>query len=715
MGTIARYGFVCAALLLGAGPPAAAQAPKDAASGRAAGSDRSWTAKGGDAREWHYSPHDRINPDTIPQLKLAWYGDFETNRGQEATPIMVDGVLYTSTSWSHVYAYDAATGRQLWHYDPKVPGEKAVDACCDVVNRGVAASDGRIYVGAIDGRLIALDARTGQALWSVQTTDTTRPYTITGAPRVAKGKVLIGNGGAELGVRGYVSAYDAATGTLAWRFYTTPNPEDKADGAASDDVLKRLAAPTWGNGLWRKTGGGGTAWDAIVHDAEFNQILIGTGNGSPWNARLRSGPEGGDNLFLSSVVAVDADTGAYKWHYQETPGEDWDFTATQPILLTDLTVGGKPRKVALHAPKNGFFYVIDRETGKLVSARNFTPVNWAAGIDLQTGRPIEFPEARFTKSQLDFLAMPAAFGSHNWHPMAFSPKTGLVYLPTQELPFGYADDKGFSYTPGHGMWNLGVASTQNGGPTSAAHQKTLKAQTRGQLVAWDPVAQREVWRVQHSSVGGGGVLATGGNLVFQGMPDGSLRAYEATTGRKVWSAPGYSGIIAAPMSYEINGEQHIAVLAGYGGANGLHVPYIDDVKIGQTGRLLVFKLGGTATLPDNEVKPQPASVAVDDFAPGMVAKGGDLFGANCLFCHGFAAWSNGVVPDLRRSQINASKDGWRTVILDGVLKDRGMISFKDRLSDQDIEAIRAYIQDRARQLARDEALEAQARTATAGQ
>ncbi|PIK74787.1 PQQ-dependent dehydrogenase, methanol/ethanol family, partial [Methylobacterium frigidaeris] len=299
MGTIARYGFVCAALLLGAGPPAAAQAPKDAASGRAAGSDRSWTAKGGDAREWHYSPHDRINPDTIPQLKLAWYGDFETNRGQEATPIMVDGVLYTSTSWSHVYAYDAATGRQLWHYDPKVPGEKAVDACCDVVNRGVAASDGRIYVGAIDGRLIALDARTGQALWSVQTTDTTRPYTITGAPRVAKGKVLIGNGGAELGVRGYVSAYDAATGTLAWRFYTTPNPEDKADGAASDDVLKRLAAPTWGNGLWRKTGGGGTAWDAIVHDAEFNQILIGTGNGSPWNARLRSGPEGGDNLFLS--------------------------------------------------------------------------------------------------------------------------------------------------------------------------------------------------------------------------------------------------------------------------------------------------------------------------------------------------------------------------------------------------------------------------------
>jgi quinohemoprotein ethanol dehydrogenase len=663
-----------------------------------------WMNVGGTYKEWHYSPLDQINLSTIGRLKLAWYADLDTYRGQEATPLVIDGVLYTSTAWSKVYAFDAATGKELWRYDPGVPGKTAVNACCDVVNRGVAAWNGKIFVGALDGRLIALNAHTGKPVWSVQTTDPSRPYTITGAPRVVKGKVLIGNGGGEFGVRGYVTAYDAETGKQAWRFYTTPNPRNEPDGAASDKALMEIAYKTWGNGAWKETGGGGTAWDAIVYDEEFDQILIGTGNGSPWNHRVRSGPDGGDDLFLSSIVAVDPETGAYRWHHQETPGEEWDFTATQPIMLADLEIDGKRRKVLMHAPKNGFFYVIDRSNGKLISAKNFTPVNWTTGIDMNTGRPVEYHETRYSRNGGDILLMPAAFGSHNWHPMAYSPKTNLVYLPTQEIPFGYADDKGFKYTPGLGRWNLGDASSQNAGPQSEAHRKALKAMTRGQLIAWDPVQQREVWRVQHSSVGAGGVLATAGNLVFQGMPDGRLIAYRADTGEKVWSFDGFNGVIAGAMSYRVGSDQYIAVLAGFGGSNGLQVPYIDNVSIGENGRVLVFKLDATATLPNNRRPVLPVNVPSEQWPDEIVKKGAELYG-NCVFCHGSSTYSNGVIPDLRRSANLSDKETWQSIVIDGVLQDNGMVSFVNRLSPEDAEAIRAYIADRARQLARDEATE----------
>jgi quinohemoprotein ethanol dehydrogenase len=333
----------------------------DARLAHAASDPANWPTVGGTYAETRFSPLKQINVDTIKDLKLAWYGDFDTTRGQEATPLEIDGIVYTSTAWSKVYAYDAKTGQQLWNFDPKVEGKKGQDACCDVVNRGLAAYDGKVYIGALDGRLIAIDMKTGQQVWSTQTTDVDRPYTITGAPRIVKGKVLIGNGGAELGVRGYVTAYDAETGQQVWRFYNTPNPDNQPDHAASDSIQMSKGYQTWGDGWWKKTGGGGTAWDAIVYDTANNQVLIGVGNGSPWAHLARSGKGGtGDNWFLCSVVAIDADTGAYKWHYQEVPGEEWDFTSVQPIMLTELEIRGKVRQVLLHAPKDGFMYVIDR-------------------------------------------------------------------------------------------------------------------------------------------------------------------------------------------------------------------------------------------------------------------------------------------------------------------------------------------------------------------
>jgi len=387
---------------------------------------RNWLTHGRTYSEQRYSPLDQVRADNVAKLAPAWSLELDTWRGQEATPLVIDGVMYTTTAWSKVVAINAATGEELWQYDPMVPREVAAKGCCDVVNRGLAAWKGRLFLGTLDGRLVAIDAATGKPVWSVQTTDRSLPYTITGAPRVVKGKVIIGNGGAEYGVRGYVTAYDAETGEQAWRFYTVPgNP---ADGFESDAMKK--AAETW-FGEWWKGGGGGTVWDAIVYDPELDLLYIGVGNGSPWNHRQRS--EGkGDNLFLSSIVALRPDTGEYVWHYQTTPGETWDYTATQPIILADLTINGEPRKVLMQAPKNGFFYVLDRATGALISARNFVPITWASGVDMATGRPVEDPKARYAEAPA--LVVPAPMGAHNWHPMSFSPKTGLVYIPAQEVP-----------------------------------------------------------------------------------------------------------------------------------------------------------------------------------------------------------------------------------------------------------------------------------------
>ncbi|WP_353216046.1 PQQ-dependent dehydrogenase, methanol/ethanol family, partial [Sandarakinorhabdus sp.] len=404
------------AAIAGAGGPASGVRSIDAQRMANAGNEPgNWMTHGGTYAEQRFADLTQINAENVSQLGLAWFADLPTNRGQEATPIVVDGTMYTTTSWSTVMALDAVTGRVKWRFDPKVDKARGHSACCDVVNRGVAVWGGHVYVAALDGRLIALDAETGKQKWSTQTfTDVSKPYTITGAPRVVKGLVIIGNGGAELGVRGYITAYDATTGKKKWRFFTVPgDPSKGPDGEASDSVLAGKAAPTWYGDYW-KSGAGGTAWDAIVYDQELDQLYIGVGNGSPWNHMIRS--EGkGDNLFLSSVLALKPDTGEYLWHYQGTPGDNWDYTATQPIMLSTLMIDGKPRKVLMQAPKNGFFYVIDRQGGQLISAKGFATQTWTTGVDMKTGRPIEVPEARYRKAGA--LVMPSPLGAHNWHPM----------------------------------------------------------------------------------------------------------------------------------------------------------------------------------------------------------------------------------------------------------------------------------------------------------
>ena len=691
MGTVLAGAVLTLAGCLGGGPARIDQARLDAAASDA----DNWLTYGRTYAEQRYSELTQVNDGNIGQLGLAWAVELDTTRGQEATPIVVDGIMYTSTAWSKVLALDAATGRLLWQFDPQNVGSKGAHACCDVVNRGVAVWKGRVYVGTIDGRLIALDARTGAKVWEVVTVDQTKPYTVTMAPRVVRDKVIIGNSGAEMGVRGYVSAYDTNTGKLVWRFYTVPgNPADGPDGAASDDAIEKLARPTWfGNEYW-KLGGGGTVLDSVVYDQELNQLLIGVGNGSPWNQKYRS--EGkGDNLFLASIVAVDPDTGKYRWHYQINPGETWDFTATQQIMLADLTVDGKPRKVLMQAPKNAFFYVIDRTNGKLISAESYAPQNWAERIDLATGRPVEKPNVRYTEGPA--LVLPSGIGAHAWMPMSYSPRTGLVYIPAMEYPIVYADAKPFEIHPGR--WNTGVSFLDPpplpGLPADMdARRAALHAMIRGKLVAWDPVAQTARWEVQRDWPWNGGTLATAGNLVFEGTAHGEFEAYSADKGGRLWSFQTHRGVLAGPITYRVNGEQYVAVMAGYGGSMGMASASDFEKRKMPNGLIVAFKVGGKAQLPPYAPVPldQP-SPSSESFTPAQIATGNKFYFTYCTICHG-----GPVNPDLRRSLMLKDKDAWQKVVTDGVLSQNGMAGFAAYLSPEDAEGIRAYLNQQARAL-----------------
>jgi quinohemoprotein ethanol dehydrogenase len=689
-------GLALAPALDAAGPGAARV---DAARLLNAGADPSnWLTHGGSYFEQRFANLADVNDKTVGKLGLAWYADLDTNRGQEATPLVVDGTMYTTTAWSKVMALDAATGKVKWRFDPEVDKGRGHDACCDVVNRGVAVWNGLVFVGALDGRLIALDAATGKQKWSTQTfVDTSKPYTITGAPRVVKGMVIIGNGGAELGVRGYVTAYDAMTGAKKWRFFTIPgDPAKGPDGEASDAVLKAKAGDTWAGEYW-KGGGGGTVWDAIVYDQELDQLYIGVGNGSPWNHQLRSAGFG-DNLFLSSVVALKPDTGEYVWHYQGTPGETWDFTQTQPIILADLTIDGQAKKVLMQAPKNGFFYVIDRSNGRLLSAKGFGTQTWTKGVDMATGRPIEVPESRFRGR--GFLMMPSALGAHNWHPMSFSPKTGLVYLPAQEIPMFYTTDTGFQNKPG--AWNLGIDFLSNPVPDDPGQFKAVKAMLKGRLIAWDPVAQKPRWEIGYDGPWNGGTLATAGNLVFQGNGGGSFQAFNAQTGDKLWSFAAQTGVVAGPISYKVGKTQYVAVMAGYGGAYPLSTAF-DDRRVARNGRVLVFKLGGTAKLPaPNDPPLPPANPPTDSFTTAQLAEGAAIYEGNCSVCHGPTARSSGVLPDLRRSAALADAAAWKDIVHDGALKANGMVAFSRWFTPAQIEAVRGYVGQHAKALAAEE-------------
>jgi len=639
-----------------------------------------WLTYGRTYDEQRFSPLKQIDRASIGRLGVAWWAEFDTDRGQEATPLVHDGVLYTTTAWSKVHAFDARSGARLWSYDPKVPGEAGFNACCDVVNRGPALWKGRLYVGTLDGRLVALDAKTGKPAWIVQTTDTSRPYTITGAPRVVKGKVLIGNGGAEYGVRGYVSAYDAATGKLAWRFYTTPHPTGAADGAASDPVLKAKAAATWSDGAWTASGGGGTVWDAITYDPKTGLVFVGVGNGNPWNHKLRSGGKG-DNLFLSSIVALKPETGEYVWHYQTTPGDSWDYTATQHIMLADLPVGGVSRRVVMQAPKNGFFYVLDAATGKLLSADKYVPVDWAERVDLATGRPVEAAFARYENGAVS-SQMSGALGGHNWQPMAFSPRTGLVYIPAQLGRGNYADPQDFRFMPG--LWNTGMRRYPDG-PKAKLVRPGARAAARGELIAWDPVARRARWKVPFDRSWTSGVLATDGGLVFHAVGP-RFTAYDAADGRALWTYDAGANVIAPAITYALDGEQHLALMVGAGGAGGG-----DQAR--RKGRLLVFRLGGTARPPayPQDVVPSVLDLSLATPSAGDADRGGVVYDQYCAACHKAGPY----LPNLARSPAILEPEGFRAIVLDGALKANGMAGFRRHFGEAQAEDLRAYLLWRA--------------------
>ena len=501
-----------------------------------------WLTHGRDYAEQRFSSLEQINTQTVGELGLAWYFDLDYRRGIEATPLVADGVMYTTGSWSVVYAIDAASGELLWKYDPQVPREKAQFFCCDAVNRGVALWEDRVFVGTLDGYLIALNRNTGKVIWKVATIEPGQPFAITGAPRIVGGKVVIGNGGAEYGVRGYVTAYDGESGDQVWRFYTVPgDPSQPFESAAME-----MAAATWSGSEWWKLGGGGTVWDSMAFDPELGLLYIGVGNAGPWSPRVRS-PGGGDNLFVSSIVALNADTGEYVWHYQTTPGDAFDYTATQHIILLDLEIDGAQRQVLVQAPKNGFFYVIDRLTGELISAENFVPVNWAEGIDLETGRPRLVDQVFYETGPR--LTIPGPAGAHNWQPMAYSPLTGLVYIPAQQLPYVHGDDPGFQFIKG--FWNTASDWSLSAFPDDPEAAAEAGAMVFGRLIGWDPVMQKAQWTVERPLPWGGGLLATAGNLIFQGMPDGKFLALGAESGEQLWSFDAQTGVVAAPMTYSI--------------------------------------------------------------------------------------------------------------------------------------------------------------------
>ena len=640
-----------------------------------------WSSVGRTSDEQRFSPLQRINKDNVANLGLAWYADFDTNRGQEATPLVIDGVIYLSTAWSKVKAYDARTGHQLWAFDPKVPGEFAGRGCCDIVNRGVAAWNGRIYVASYDGHLFALDARTGSVVWQVLTLDHDKPVTITGAPRVIKGKVLIGNAGGEFGVRGYISAYDAESGKMLWRFYTIPgNP---ADGFENPQMKK--AARTW-HGKWWDVGGGGAVWDGIAYDPHLNLVYFGTGNGSPWNRGYR-GTGGGDNLFVASIIAVNADTGAYAWHYQEVPGEEWDYDATSPLMLADLKIDGKARRVLMQAAKDGFFYVWDARTGKLISARNFVTTTWASSIDPRSGQPVIEHGARYDETGKAFIVQPGGQGAHSWHPFSYNPQTGLVYFSAIETSSAMKSAAHFVARPMSA--NVGLESPM---PASIYEDLGSKAPrvAQSRLVAWDPVRQHEVWRSGVLGNIGGGTLSTAGGLVFQGTNKGRFVAYDASTGKELWSIEAQTGVVAAPSSFELDGEQYIAEEVGYGLA-----PY----GVSNQSRLLVFKLGGTVKLPPAP-PPPPAPVLnppPSTAAAGTIEAGRQQFISHCAMCHEPMYANRAMFPDLRYSPALNTPEAFDAIVLEGALQTSGMASFKGRMSAAEVQSVRAYVIERANQ------------------
>ena len=644
---------------------------------------KDWLTTGLDYAETRFSKLNQITADNVKNLGLMWSYNLESSRGVEATPVVVDGIMYVTASWSVVHAIDVRSGKRIWSYDPGVSRAIGYKGCCDVVNRGIALYKGKVFVGAYDGRLVALDAVTGQKLWEKDTIiDHAHSYTITGAPRVANGKVIIGNGGSEYGVRGYITAYDAENGNQLWRWFVVPGDPTKP----FEDASMETAAKTWDPaGKYWVNGGGGASWDSITFDPDLNTVYIGTGNGAPWNRNVRS-PSGGDNLYLASIVALNADTGAYKWHYQETPGDNWDYTSTQPMILADLTIDGAPRKVILHAPKNGFFFVIDRTNGQFISAKNFVDVNWATGYDAK-GRPMEVAEARSPDKSFD--SIPGPYGAHNWHPMSFNPNTGLVYLPAQNVPLNLTGEPAWKHNEnkpgefgGNTGWNLGFSL--NVAPP--------KSQPFGRLIAWDPVKQKEAWHQDYVAPWNGGTLTTAGNLVFQGTADGRFIAFNATTGEKLWETPTGTGVVAAAATYMVDNVQYVSIAVGWGGVFGIAAR---ATEYDNPGTVYTFAAGGKAQMPAFTKYQMAGLVAGVKYDPADVGPGTLLYISSCATCHGVPGVDKGGnvrnLGYVDAAEIANLKD----IVFNGPFKDKGMPDFTGKLKDDEVTKIIAFIQGTA--------------------
>ena len=661
---------------------------------------KEWHGHGGGAGEQRYSPLDEVNAANIDRLHLAWSLDLPGEASLSATPLEVSGVLYFPGSTGTVYAVDARSGRQLWKYEPDLNRANPRQArMFFATNRGVAYWAGKVFVALKDGRMVALRARDGKVLWTTTFLLKEYPASSTGAPRAFNGKVIIGTSGADQGSRGYVTTLDAGTGRILWRFFLVPgNPAGPPDHAASDDVMP-MAAKTW-SGEWWKYGGGGTAWNGITYDEELDQVYIGTGNGGPWAGQFRS-VGGKDNLFVCSVVALDAKTGHYKWHYQYNPDEVWDWKATADIVLADLKIDGRARKVLMHAPSNGFFYVIDRRTGELISAEKYAKVNWADRIDLKTGRPVERPGIRYEDAP--YTMYPGAWGAHNWQASSYNPKTGLVYIPYMQVGFTYARsadaERALTSDPSRLKWRLGIDVQPHFDPSDPLDGK-------GSLIAWDPVAQQQRWRVDHDFFWNTGTLTTAGDLVFQGDSKGNFVAYQASSGKTLWSFDAKLGIVAPPISYAVDGRQYVSVLVGWGTDPGSAVAGLSQGwKYGhQPRRLLSFALDGHATLP--ATAPRDYSVnALDDAAlvldPARVAHGELLYGTwglgACSLCHGDQLDAMGIAPDLRESSIAYDRTAFKTFLRSGALLSRNMPLYDD-LADEDVEDLYQYIRAGARKV-----------------
>ncbi|MCE7796500.1 PQQ-dependent dehydrogenase, methanol/ethanol family [Sphingobium sufflavum] len=656
--------------------------PKNAQPEDGVGTAANWTAPGGGADEAGYSRLDLLTPGNIDKLGLAWSLDLPDEVTLESTPLAIDGTLYFSGGYAEVYAVDALTGTLKWKYDPET-WKRRPDKFHFGANRGIAYEDGRIFTAEMDGRVDALDAKTGKVLWSAESIPPEAKYNnSTGAPRTMNGKVIIGNAGADIGGRGFVTAFDSKTGKLLWRFYTTPGSPDQNKG----DAAMEAAAKTWHGEYW-KTGTGGTVWNGMTFDAEANRIYLGVGNAGPYDPEKRS-PGGGDNLYTSSIVALDAGTGKYLWHYQENPRDSWDYKATPNIVMATLTLDGKPTKVLLHAPTNGFFYVLDRDTGKLVNEPGKTTlITWAKGIDRKTGRPIENPDIRYEKGATDIW--PGTVGGHNWQAMSYSPRTGLTYIPVQQVGARFSRNQAEQGDDAFNIMGLVVRPV-------VKHPGDGK----GKLVAWDPVAQKEAWSVQHDLLWNGGTLATAGGLVFQGLADGYFHAYDARDGKDLWKFNAGLGIIAAPMSFSVGGKQYVSVLVGWGGTVAAMSGVMDvGWKYGaQTRRLLTFALDGKAALPKEPPRDMKVH-ALDD--PKLVldekeALAGRGMSIACASCHGAGFRGSGAPgPDLRESGIALDYESFRQVVKEGRMA-QGMPAFQWMTDDQ-IRKVWTYIRIRARE------------------